>query len=71
VIATNRSSDYRAYRFPGKLIPLVTLEALQSEPISVYGRGDTVRDWLFVEDHRHGVTAALERGRAAETYVFV
>ena len=70
VIVTNCSNNYGPYQFPEKLIPLVTLKAMQGETIPVYGRGDNVRDWLFVDDHVLGLLAALERGKPGETYLF-
>ena len=70
VIVTNCSNNYGPCQFPEKLIPLVILKAIQGEAIPVYGRGDNVRDWLFVLDHVLGLLAALERGQPGETYVF-
>ncbi len=70
VIVTNCSNNYGPYQFPEKLIPLVILKAMQGEAIPVYGRGDNVRDWLFVDDHVLGLLAALERGRPGERYLF-
>jgi len=68
VLVTNCSNNYGPYQFPEKLIPVVILKALRGEPIPVYGRGENVRDWLFVEDHAEALTAVLERGRVGETY---
>jgi dTDP-glucose 4,6-dehydratase len=68
VIVTNCSNNYGPYQFPEKLIPLVTLKCLAGEPIPVYGRGDNVRDWLFVEDHVAALRTVLERGTPGSTY---
>lgn len=68
VLVTNCSNNYGPYQFPEKLIPLVTLKCLSQEPIPVYGKGDNVRDWLFVEDHVSALTRVLERGIPGETY---
>lgn len=68
VIVTNCSNNYGPYQFPEKLIPLAILKAISGEPIPVYGRGENVRDWLYVEDHADALLAVLERGRPGETY---
>lgn len=68
VIVTNCSNNYGPYQFPEKLIPVVILKALRGEPIPVYGTGENIRDWLYVEDHCAALTAVLERGRVGETY---
>ncbi len=68
VIVTNCSNNYGPYQFPEKLIPLVSLKCMAGEPIPVYGRGDNVRDWLFVEDHVSALERVLERGVPGETY---
>ncbi len=68
VVVTNCSNNYGPYQFPEKLIPVVILKALAGEPIPVYGRGENVRDWLFVDDHARALLAVLERGRPGETY---
>ena len=68
VLVTNCSNNYGPYQFPEKLIPVVILKALRGEPIPVYGRGENVRDWLYVEDHAEALTAVLERGKIGETY---
>lgn len=70
VIVTNCSNNFGPYQFPEKLIPLMTLNALERRPLPVYGDGRHVRDWIFVEDHVDGLVAALERGRPGETYLF-
>lgn len=68
-LLTNCSNNYGPFQFPEKLIPLMTLKALEGEPLPVYGRGENVRDWLFVEDHAAALLTVLERGVAGETYV--
>ena len=68
VLTTNCSNNYGPFQFPEKLIPLMILNALEGKPLPVYGDGKNVRDWLFVEDHCAAIRAALERGRAGETY---
>jgi dTDP-glucose 4,6-dehydratase len=68
VVVTNCSNNYGPYQFPEKLVPLVILNALEGKPLPVYGRGDNVRDWLFVEDHAEGLLAAVERGDPGDTY---
>ncbi|WP_394824002.1 dTDP-glucose 4,6-dehydratase [Pendulispora albinea] len=67
-ITTNCSNNYGPYQFPEKLIPLVTLNALDGKPLPVYGDGSNVRDWLFVEDHCAAILRVLEEGRLGETY---
>ena len=69
VIVTNCSNNYGPYQFPEKLIPLTILNALAGEPIGVYGRGENVRDWLYVDDHAEALLTVLERGAVGETYV--
>jgi dTDP-glucose 4,6-dehydratase len=68
VLVTNCSNNYGPYHFPEKLIPLMILKALAGEPLPVYGAGDNVRDWLFVEDHVTALVAVIERGTPGETY---
>ena len=67
-IITNCSNNYGPYQFPEKLIPLVTLNAIEGRPLPIYGDGGNVRDWLYVEDHCAGILLALQRGRAGEKY---
>ena len=69
VVITNCSNNYGPYQFPEKLIPLTILNALAGRPIGVYGRGENVRDWLYVDDHVDALLAVLERGCVGETYV--
>jgi dTDP-glucose 4,6-dehydratase len=67
-LTTNCSNNYGPRQFPEKLIPHVLLNALTGKPLPVYGRGENVRDWLFVEDHAEALAAVLDRGRPGETY---
>ena len=67
-LTTNCSNNYGPYQFPEKLIPLVTLNALEGKPLPVYGDGKNIRDWLYVEDHCSGIEAVLLRGRIGEVY---
>ena len=68
VIVTNCSNNYGPYQYPEKLIPVVILKCLRGEPIPVYGTGDNIRDWLYVEDHCRALKLVLEEGRPGETY---
>ena len=68
VIITNCSNNYGPYQFPEKLIPLMTLNALEGKPLPIYGDGGNVRDWLHVEDHCSGILLALDKGRLGESY---
>lgn len=70
VIVTNCTNNYGPYQFPEKLIPLTIINAIEGRPISVYGNGQNIRDWLHVDDHVRGLMAALERGLPGETYLF-
>ena len=67
-LITNCSNNYGPFQFPEKLIPLVILNALENKPLPVYGDGQQVRDWLFVEDHCHAIGRVLDRGKPGETY---
>ncbi len=67
-ITTNCSNNYGPYHFPEKLIPLTILNALEGKPLPVYGRGENVRDWLFVDDHAEALILVLRRGAVGETY---
>ncbi len=67
-LTTNCSNNYGPYQFPEKLIPLMMLNARGGKPLPVYGDGQNVRDWLFVEDHCEAVRLVLARGRTGETY---
>lgn len=68
ILITNCSNNYGPHQFPEKLIPVVILNALEERPIPVYGRGDNVRDWLYVEDHAAAIFKVLAEGRMGETY---
>jgi len=68
VLITNCSNNYGPYQFPEKLIPVVILKALQGENIPVYGKGDNVRDWLYVDDHARALWRVIEQGKLGETY---
>lgn len=68
VLLSNCSNNYGPYHFPEKLIPLVTLNALDGKPLPIYGRGDNVRDWLFVEDHAKALWLIHRKGVPGETY---
>ena len=68
VLVTNCSNNYGPYHFPEKLIPVVILNALAGKPIPVYGAGENVRDWLYVEDHADALLCVLERGTVGRTY---
>ena len=68
VLVTNCSNNYGPFQFPEKLIPLVTLNAMEGKPLPVYGDGRQVRDWLFVEDHCRALQAVLAQGTPGETY---
>lgn len=69
VLVTNCSNNYGPYQFPEKLIPLVIRNAIAGKPLPVYGTGQNVRDWLFVDDHARALLAVLRQGRVGETYV--
>ena len=68
VIVTNCSNNYGPYQFPEKLIPLFINNIRQRKPLPVYGRGENVRDWLYVEDHARAIDLIFHKGRVAETY---
>lgn len=68
VLITNCSNNYGPYHFPEKLVPLMIAKALAGDPLPVYGAGDQVRDWLFVEDHVRALQAVFERGTIGRTY---
>lgn len=68
VVITNCSNNYGPYQFPEKLIPVVILKALHRQPIPVYGAGDNIRDWLYVDDHADALLTVLTRGALGQTY---
>jgi dTDP-glucose 4,6-dehydratase len=68
VVLTNCSNNYGPYQFPEKLIPLIILKGLSGQPLPVYGKGDNIRDWLYVEDHARALRLVLERGVIGESY---
>ena len=68
VVTSNCSNNYGPYHFPEKLIPLVILNALEGKSLPVYGKGDNVRDWLYVEDHARALALVAAKGRPGETY---
>ncbi|MEX0344939.1 MAG: dTDP-glucose 4,6-dehydratase [Rhizobiaceae bacterium] len=68
VVLSNCSNNYGPYHFPEKLIPLVILNALEEKPLPIYGRGENVRDWLYVEDHAKALECVLKNGRAGQSY---
>jgi len=68
VLVTNCSNNYGPYHFPEKLIPLVILNALEGKSLPVYGKGDQIRDWLYVEDHARALYTVVTEGRVGETY---
>ncbi|MCW9718787.1 dTDP-glucose 4,6-dehydratase [Avibacterium sp. 21-599] len=67
-IITNCSNNYGPYHFPEKLIPLIILNALDGKPLPVYGDGQQIRDWLFVEDHARALYKVVTKGQIGETY---
>ena len=68
VLITNCSNNYGPYHFPEKLVPLVILNALEGKPLPVYGKGDQIRDWLYVEDHARALYKVVTEGQVGETY---
>jgi len=67
-VITNCSNNYGPYHFPEKLIPLVILNALDQKPLPIYGKGDNIRDWLYVEDHAKALVLVVEKGISGQTY---
>lgn len=65
---TNCSNNYGPYHFPEKLIPLVILNALDGKALPIYGKGDQIRDWLYVEDHARALYTVVTQGKPGETY---
>lgn len=68
VVITNCSNNYGPYHFPEKLIPLVILNALEGKPLPIYGKGDQIRDWLYVEDHARALVLVATKGKLGETW---
>ncbi|GAB3099013.1 dTDP-glucose 4,6-dehydratase [Aestuariicella hydrocarbonica] len=68
VVVTNCSNNYGPFHFPEKLIPHVIINALQGKPLPIYGKGDQIRDWLYVEDHARALVRVLQEGAVGETY---
>ena len=68
VLISNCSNNFGPCHFPEKLIPLIILNALEGKPLPVYGKGENVRDWLYVEDHARALLLIAERGRVGESY---
>ena len=69
-VVTNCSNNYGPYQFPEKLIPLTIIKAIAGEALPVYGKGENVRDWLYVEDHAEALQLVLEHGAEGTTYLF-
>jgi len=68
VVTSNCSNNYGPWQFPEKLIPVILIAGLEERPLPVYGTGENIRDWLFVEDHARALRRVLEAGRTGETY---
>jgi len=68
VVITNCSNNYGPYQFPEKLIPLIILNALDGKPLPIYGKGDQIRDWLYVDDHARALYRVLSQGKVGEIY---
>jgi dTDP-glucose 4,6-dehydratase len=68
VTVTRASNNYGPYQFPEKLIPLMISNALENKPLPIYGDGQQIRDWLYVDDHARAILAVIDRGRAGEIY---
>jgi dTDP-glucose 4,6-dehydratase len=69
VVLSNCSNNYGPYQFPEKLIPLMILNGMKGEPLPVYGAGENVRDWIYVDDHARGLIEVALRGTTGETYL--
>jgi len=68
VVVTNCSNNYGPYHFPEKLIPLIISNALEGKPLPIYGKGDQIRDWLYVEDHARALYTVVSKAKAGTTY---
>lgn len=68
VTTSNCSNNYGPYHFPEKLIPLIITNILNDKPLPIYGDGQQVRDWLYVEDHARGIELVIKKGRIGENY---
>ena len=68
IVITNCTNNYGPYHFPEKLIPLVINNALAEKSLPIYGTGENIRDWLYVDDHARGIILAFERGKIGESY---
>ena len=68
-IITNCSNNYGPWQYPEKLIPMLITRALQEQPLPIYGKGDQIRDWLYVDDHARALVQVLESGKEGETYL--
>lgn len=68
IVITNCTNNYGPYHFPEKLIPLIINNALRLKPLPIYGKGDNIRDWLYVDDHARGLLLAFEKGVVGENY---
>ena len=68
VVLSNCSNNYGPFHFPEKLIPLAILNAIENKPLPVYGRGENVRDWLYVDDHARALERIVDQGRVGESY---
>ncbi|MFK5969974.1 MAG: dTDP-glucose 4,6-dehydratase [Candidatus Marithrix sp.] len=68
VVTTNCSNNYGPYQFPEKLIPLIILNVLEGKPLPIYGKGENIRDWLYVDDHANALYTVLKQGKIGEVY---